>query len=181
MSVKKETLISNPNPFFIETGTYKGFTTRVATNSGFDKVFTIELQDYLYEESVENLTDLITLGKVEVYKGDSAKVLPTILNKINDKTTILLDAHIDDGNFISGETPNIRKCPLYEELTAIKEHKIKEHTIIIDDVRILGKIGWGNEVVIDKIIDMIKSINNSYKITYEDGDEKNDVLIAKIK
>jgi hypothetical protein len=149
---------------------------------GFNKVHTIELQDYLYVESCNNLKDLIDNNTVEIHKGDSGVILPKILKGIDKPCTILLDAHIDGGNYKNGVTPNIRKCPLYDELNSIRNHHIKNHTILIDDVRILGKIThpWGKEVMIDKIIRMLKDINEDYIITYDDGIEKNDVLIAKI-
>jgi hypothetical protein len=181
MSIERKTLENNKNNnIFIETGTYKGETTRAASDVGFKEVHTIELQDRLYEESRENLSDLIDINKVFLHKGDSRIILGEILSKINETTTILLDAHIDGGNYIPGVTPEIRKCPLYEELNCIKNHSIKNHTIIIDDVRILGKIGWGTEVLLDVIISMIMEINKDYKISFDNGEIENDVLIAKI-
>ena len=180
MSVRKETLEENINQSLIETGTYLGSTTKLCSDMGFDKVYSIELQDRLYEKSNNNLKEYINSGKIELYKGDSGVLLGEILNKIEHRTTILLDAHIDGGNFVRGVTPNIHKCPLYKELESIKNHQIKDHTIIIDDVRILGEIGWGLEVVLDKIIEIVKSINPKYNITYADGETKNDVLIAKL-
>lgn len=180
MSVQKETLEKYINRSLIETGTYLGLTTKLCSNIGFDKVYSIELQERLYEKSKKNLKDCIDNNKIELYKGDSGILLGEILNKIDHKTTILLDAHIDGGNFIPGVTPNIHKCPLYKELQSIKNHQIKDHTIIIDDVRILGTVGWGLEVVLDKIIELLKDINPNYNISYEDGETKNDVLIAKL-
>lgn len=180
MSIKKETLKNNINYYFIETGTYKGETTRCAFDNGFQEVHTIELQDRLYEDSKNNLADIIKTDKVFLHKGDSGVVLGEILSKIDKKTTILLDAHIDGGNYIEGITPDIRRCPLYDELTCIKNHSIKDHTIIVDDVRILGQIGWGTEVVLDAIISMIMEINKDYKISFDEGEIQNDVLIAKI-
>lgn len=180
MSVKIETLENNMNQVFIETGTYKGETTSKAVDIGFNKVYTIELQDRLFEESKNNLKDKIEKGKIEIIKGDSSEVLPEILKKVDVSSTILLDAHIDGGNFINGITPNIKWCPLYNELKAIKEHHINTHTILVDDVRILGNIGWGKEVVLDEIINIIKDINPNYIISYDDGEVKNDVLVAKL-
>jgi len=180
MSITKKTLEENINKIFIETGTYKGHTSRLASEFGYNKVYTIELQERLYNESLVNLDDLIKSNKVEALLGDSANILPDIFKNINEEATILLDAHIDGGNFISGTTPNIRQCPLYDELNIIKNHHINTHTIIVDDVRILGEVGWGKEVVLDKIIEMIKTINKDYHIYYDDGEIPNDVLIAKI-
>lgn len=180
MSVKLETIKNNMSPYMIETGTYEGNTTKKCIQLGFEKIFTIELQSRLYETSILNLKEYIDNGKVEALLGDSSEKLPKILTRLDRQCTILLDAHIDGGNYISGITPEIHRCPLYNELIAIKEHKINTHIIIIDDVRILGKEGWGTEVVLDKIIELIKSINPDYTITFDDGECENDVLIAKI-
>lgn len=180
MSIKKETLVNNINYFFIETGTYKGETTRAAFDVGFKEIHTIELQNQLYNESKNNLCDLIHTNRVFLHKGDSGVILEKILSRVNKKSTILLDAHIDGGNYVEGVTPRIRTCPLYDELNCIKNHHIRNHTIIIDDLRILGRVGWGTEVALDMIMSMIMDINKNYKILYDDGETINDVLIAKI-
>lgn len=69
MSIERKTFKNNN--IFIETGTYKGEITRAASDVGFNEVHTIELQDRLYEESRENLSDLIDINKVFLHKGDS--------------------------------------------------------------------------------------------------------------
>jgi len=164
----------------IETGTYEGRTTKGAVDIGFQKVYTIELQDRLYEEVTKKLDSYIKNGSVEIYKGDSREVLPKILQKIKEPSTILLDAHLDEGNYISGVSAEMEKCPLYDELEAIKNHPIKSHIILIDDVRIIGKIGWGKEVLLDILIKKIKEINENYNITYDTGAIESDILVAKI-
>jgi len=181
MSVNSKVLRKYKKNILIETGTYMGMTTKVAIEElGYDKVYTIELQDYLYQISLGNLSHLITENKVVVIKGNSNEKLGEILSEINEPVTILLDAHIDGGNFVPNVTPDVNWCPLYEELEIIKNHHIKTHTILVDDVRIIGKIGWGSNVFIERIINMIKEVNPEYQITYEEGETPEDVLVANI-
>jgi len=181
MSVNKEVLRKYKKNILIETGTYMGMTTKGAIEElGYEKVYTIELQDYLYQISLGNLSHLITENKVVAIKGNSNEKLGEILAEINEPVTILLDAHIDGGNFVPNVTPDVNWCPLYEELEIIKNHHIKTHTILVDDVRIIGKIGWGSNVFIERIINMIKEINPGYQITYEEGETPEDVLVANI-
>jgi predicted O-methyltransferase YrrM len=50
MSVDKEVLRKYKKNILIETGTYMGMTTKYAVEEiGDQKVYTIELQDYLYK------------------------------------------------------------------------------------------------------------------------------------
>lgn len=182
MSVNKEVLRKYKKSILIETGTYMGMTTKNAIEEiGYDKVYTIELQDYLYKISCNNLVHLINENKVVAVKGNSNEKLREILSEINEPVTILLDAHIDGGNYVPGVTPdNVNWCPLYDELEIIKNHHIKNHTILVDDVRIIGKIGWGSNVFLERIINMIKDINPEYQISYEEGETPEDVLVANI-
>ncbi len=181
MTVSRKVLERHRKNVLIETGTYKGTTTKLAVEElGYDKVHTIELQEYLFNESKNNLKDLIDLGKVFIYNGNSNVKIKEVLDLIDEPVTILLDAHIDGGNFIPNVTPNVSWCPLYEELLHIKNHKINNHTILIDDVRIIGKIGWGSGVILDKLVEILMEINPNYVITYEEGETPNDVLVARV-
>ena len=83
MSIKSVTLKRNLNNILIETGTFLGETTRKSIELGYKKVYTIELQERLYESSKKNLKDLIDADKVEIIKGDSALVLENIMKKID--------------------------------------------------------------------------------------------------
>jgi hypothetical protein len=187
MSIKSVTLKRNLNNILIETGTFLGETTRKSIELGYKKVYTIELQERLYESSKKNLKDLIDADKVEIIKGDSALVLENIMKKIDEPITILLDAHIDLGNYVPNVSPTdyppdnpVDWCPLYKELEVIKNHHIKNHTIMIDDVRIIGVDGWGESLVLEKIKEQLLSINSDYKISFEEGENPEDVLVVKV-
>jgi hypothetical protein len=165
------------NDVFIETGTYYGETAKIATTLGFKKVITIELQEHLQKIAKQTCNGL----NIDFYLGDSPRILNDILPKIDSKITFWLDAHIDNCNIIENITPNIRKCPLIEELEIIKTSSRNDHVIIIDDIRLFGANGyWGEKINLKNIIDMIKNINDEYTITTIDGYIENDIIVAQI-
>lgn len=173
-------LIEYKSDIFFETGTYKGATARMASDMGFKKVITVELQKYLYDEA-KLLSN--NYKNIEFYLGDSPSIIDKTLSNLDEKETITfwLDAHIDPGNYIHGETPEIRKCPLYEELESIKLLKRNDHTILVDDIRAFTKNnGWGHDLIVSELIEKIKEINPNYKISFIDGEIENDILVANI-
>jgi hypothetical protein len=114
----------NPQ-IFIETGTYKGEMID-AMKGEFKKLYSIELSDALYEEAK------IKFAKeknVELLHGDSGKILPRILETIDEPALFWLDAHYSDGITARGEVDT----PIEKELKTIFSHKIKNHIIVIDD------------------------------------------------
>ena len=160
------------NPIFVETGTYKGHGIAAALASGFPKIYSIEVSQEFYDQSVQRFKSEIAQGTVEIILGDSLSCLTKVINTIDCKITFWLDAHETLG--YQGE----KSCPLYEELEAISNHPLKTHTILIDDLRLLSQEGWGKLVIKDNIIDKIKQINSNYSLIYEDGKIENDVLVA---
>jgi len=71
---------------------------------------------------------------------------------------------------------------LFEELGFIKNHPIKNHLILIDDMRWLGGGLWGVGVQKEQIIERIKEINSEYKISYTNGHPSfiDDIMVAQI-
>lgn len=161
---------------FFETGTFHGETARIASDLGFKKVITIELQKYLYDLAKDKSKNY---KNIDFYIGDSPNIMREILPKIEGKITFWLDAHIDGGNK-NNQTPKIRSCPLYEEIEIISNLKRKDHTILIDDLRIIGKQGWGKSTNLDILKQKIVQINKEYKFLFEDGIVEKDILVAKI-
>jgi len=107
--------------------------------------------------------------------GDSEFILEDIISKINEPITFWLDGHFSGWDTVQGE----RNSPLMQELEIIKNHKIKTHTILIDDLR-----AWVKPVVdfdVNDITIKLKEINPSYIISYEDGHVDNDVMVVHIK
>ena len=164
------------NPVFIETGTGGGDGILAALKCGFKKVISIEVDESLYQlcRGKFKLND-----KVTVYLGDSIDVLPKILKGIDKRCTFWLDGHY------SGEGTGYGKeyVPLMEELKIIAQHHIKNHTLLLDDMRLLRThtAEWKDlKYSIEDVEKMIYSINPNYKITYAFGVVPNDILIAQV-
>ena len=111
---------------FIESGTYMGETCREAQKY-FEKVFTIEKSEQMYEQAKINLADSCLIF---LLKGDTRDHLgPLLVN--NDNILFWLDAHWSGGQTY-GESD---ECPLLEELGIIFTNK-KHCAILIDDARL---------------------------------------------
>lgn len=173
MPTQKNLFIKYLNPYFIETGSYLGDGITEAIRAGFEHIKSIELSDKYYDLCVNKFKNN---KNVEIIKGDSFKVLPSVIKKINKNITFWLDGHHSCGDTALGE----HWAPLMQELDAIKEHPIKTHTIIIDDMRCWQEPNPVHGFYKDDIFEKLKEINPDYKLTYENGFEKDDILVAHI-
>lgn len=168
-----EVFAKYPNKYFIESGSFTGNGILNAMEAGFEKIYSIELSPYYYQLCRDQFAQF---PNVVLFEGDSGKVLPTILEQIDAPATFWLDGHYS--NFVNtakGDT----LCPILAELESIRNHSIKTHTILIDDVRLFGTVHF-DYVTIKEVIKKIKAINPNYIITYEMGAFPNDVLVAYI-
>jgi hypothetical protein len=161
------------NPYFVETGTSYGFGLQVALQLPFEKYFSIELNSELQKLNENKFINEINTSKVTLIVGDSLLKLKELIPLLDKRTTFWLDAHVDDG------PKGIKLCPIMEELEAIKSSNIKNHTIMIDDMRCFG-YNWG--VGLDKkmLIQKIQEINSNYNFAFVQGNIPEDVLVAYI-
>jgi len=174
-TLQKPVLEKYVNHTFVETGTYLGDSVQLALECGFEKIISIEIEPALHEGCVYMFGEEIAEGSVELILGDSLKEMKNIVSRLTERTTFWLDGHWDFG------TQGVKVCPLYEELEAIAESPIKNHTILIDDMRMLGWGNWGEGITKETIIEKIKAINPEYKIAFEDTHcAPNDILVATI-
>jgi hypothetical protein len=72
-----------------------------------------------------------------VHEGDSAAVLPRILDSLDQPTLFWLDAHP-----CSDRSVRDAPVPLLAELAAIAGHRVEGHVILIDDMRLMGRAGY---------------------------------------
>lgn len=164
---------------YIETGTYLGYGIQGVLNN-YENIHSIELSEKWYQHNVEQFKNNTN---VKMYLGDSKKILPELLNNINEPVTIYLDAHYSGGPTAFGE----EEVPLLFELEILKNRKYDD-IIIIDDCRLLGKTGicgcgpdhpvyptmtydWTN-ITYDKIISLMKEgyfLLKNDNGTYTDG------------
>lgn len=167
----------NLHNIFIETGTYKGGSVELALECEFQKIYTIDISTQYKSECEIKFENQIKNKRVELLFGDTVEILPNIIKQINESSLFWLDAHFDAHGNIRGKYD----CPIIHELDIIKTSNINTHTIMIDDLRIFkNQTDWGVGIYIESIIEKLKEINSSYQFYYEDGWEKNDILIAKI-
>jgi hypothetical protein len=171
----KEQLSEYISPVFFETGTYLGETCITACDLGFERVITIELFKEQQDKAMKNCYGY----DIEFHLGKSVNIMESILPNINSRITFWLDAHISSNQNPMGTDEN----PLMQELDIIKNFsKRNDNIILIDDLRILGKHGWGIGTSIEEVVSKIMEINSLYEINYLDGlGSENDILVAKIK
>ena len=124
---------------FIETGTFRGKTARVAAGLDiFDEIHTIELSPKFHREVLRLLSPL----GVRCCLGDSAKVLPRILARYRNQPIIAyLDAHWFWRPENHAQIPAECPFPLWAELEAIR-HRATADCVIVDDVQLFGKDKW---------------------------------------
>lgn len=162
-----------PNKYFIETGTFRGFGIGRALYSGlFEEFYSIELAPYYYEYCKNLYADF---KNVKIFLGDSREVLPQILASIEKPATFWLDGHYSSEDTAKGLTNN----PILEELECIKNHFIKNHTIMIDDAKLFGKAEF-DFIEIDDLKKKIWEINPNYKISLYSRKEPDDMLLAVV-
>jgi hypothetical protein len=166
----------NEIEIFIETGTFRGGTTRWAAKH-FKFVYTIERSKTLYNLYNKELS---LIPGVKPLYGDSRDVLPQILKEIgNQKCVFWLDGHWSGGE-TAGEDD---ECPLMDELKIISGRD--NDIILIDDARLFlsapppfhNPAAWptiseiiyafsasGNKPFVQVIDDVIFSIPDSEKL-----------------
>jgi predicted O-methyltransferase YrrM len=135
---------------FIETGTLEGQSIK-NMEPYFDTLYTIEISEKYFQLAKQNYFG----NKINFLLGDSTYVLPDLVKKIKSPTIFFLDGHYSSGNTGKGE----KDVPLLEELQSINDLFTMEAIIIIDDVRLFGKIAPEDFTLIT--IENIRKILNS--------------------
>jgi len=169
MSAKKDLFAKYPNNYFIETGTCLGEGVYLALKAKFRNIISIELSEELYNICVKEFK---YYPNVILYHGDSTELIWDIIKDINEPITFWLDAHycgeVGYKDLISSHNNKIL-TPLHEEIKIIEKHHVKNHTIIIDDVR---------SFINADVISSLYRINKNYCVSFTDGTHRNDILIA---
>jgi hypothetical protein len=171
---------------FFETGLWdprENVASKQALLCEFEKVFCIEIREDFVELGKNEFKDHIITGKYNLYLDDSVNMKKYLMtDDFKNKTMFFLDAHVDNANIHNYS----KKCPLLEELEAIKSIERKDNIILIDDLTIIknsspwGETSYGNINFLEEIKKIILTINNEYKFDVLDGNIKDDVLIAYI-
>jgi hypothetical protein len=172
---------------YFETGLWdprREVSCRQALSCGFEKVYSMEIEKKWVDLGKEEFKDYIEKGVFSLYHDDSTNMKNYIMTEnFNNKTMFFLDAHIDAHNVANYK----KKCPLFEELEAIKMSKRNDNVILVDDLRIIktafpwGESSYGNIDFLQQIKEFILTINKDYIFSTLDGHIKDDVLMAHIK
>lgn len=173
MPTKGNPFLNFPNKVFIETGSHMGDGVQKALEANFEQIISIEIAD-IYFNHCKN--KFFIYDHVEIVQGDSFKVLPSILEKIDHPITFWLDGHHSCGNTGIGEY----WAPLIQELEAISKHHVKTHTILIDDMRCWKDPNPNHGFITEDILKMIHHINPDYNISYIDGCQADDIMVAQV-
>ena len=176
MTLTREVLEKYKQDVFIETGTWDGRTVQMALDSGYSEVISIETDLSLYNQAVSRFEGN---DAVKLIYGDSLQFLPWILQSLDKVPQFWLDAHVQE-NYAYGTV----KVPILHELDKIAESVnpvVRAGTIMIDDMRCVGKAyGWEN-ITFDMIISRLLRINPAYTIVREDSKAaKDDILVAYV-
>lgn len=152
---------------FVETGTHMGYSVARALAIGYKRIYSMEIDVERYHYCLDKFTKD---ENVFLFYGDSLTQLPNILACINTKCTFWLDAHMSN---IS------RNCPTLEELKIISNHNIKDHTILIDDMRDFGTPNHEGITIADLQKEILK-INFNYRFRFESTSIPNNVMVCEI-
>ncbi len=165
----------NQNRVFVETGTFGGSGVRLALEAGFEEVHSCDIDQTSVREAKKQFTKD---KRVHIYHKDSSYQLRDIIETIHEPITFWLDAH---NGFPDPEAVDVKNTPLMEELEQIKEHPIKSHIILIDDLHCCETLLF-DYLTLDDIIEKVLEVNPDYIITYVDGGNEgeysNNVLVA---
>jgi len=117
----------------VETGTFKGDTVE-AMRREFRKVYSIELAEKFHQEAQRRFAGV---ANVELHQGDSGKVMPRIVAKLDAPTLFWLDGHYSGGDTAQGDL----NCPVWGELEAIFGGMTQPFVVLIDDARCFRNVG----------------------------------------
>ncbi len=181
-SIRKQHNCSN----YFETGLWDprdNVSSKQALSCGFDKVYCIEIRKDWVDLGNDIFKEYIMKGKYNLYLDDSTNMKKYITNdNFSNKTMFFLDAHVDNNNIHNYK----KRCPLFDELDAIKSIARKDNVILIDDLRILkndfpwDETSYGKINFLQQIKENILTINKDYKFATLNGYVNDDVLIAYV-
>lgn len=189
-----------PNKYFIETGTFQGETLDMILELGLwqdirscdiDTNRTFEYAQKFIPEVIRNDNGGYALsGKfpihndektlsLKLFNGSTEQVLWSMIKDCNAPATIWLDAH-----YSGMDTPRSdQNCPLIDELRIIRDHYIKDHTIMIDDIRCcdtdLFQSSYG-KITKEMLIKELLAINPNYEISLYNSWEPADIMVARV-
>lgn len=146
---------------FVETGTNVGHGVQLALDCGFGEVHSIESVPDFYVRSRQRFA---SDARVHLHLGHSPDELGRLLTR---RAVVYLDAH------------SVARNPLLEELRVISESPIKNHVVLIDDVRMFDTVDW-HRIKKMQALELLYAINPGFQVSYEDTNHAPaDLLVAE--
>ncbi|MGA7463000.1 MAG: rRNA adenine N-6-methyltransferase family protein [Candidatus Korobacteraceae bacterium] len=147
--VKQRTVLEYAQAFdlktLIETGTYYGEMVAAVVDR-FRKIYSIELDPELAKRAQQRFR---RYSRVEIIQGDSQIVVPSLLQRLNERCLFWLDAGYCGWG---GGTGNPNR--LGSEFSAILSDKITDHVILMDDAD--GINGEGGSPTLPELIALVE-------------------------
>lgn len=138
----------------VETGTYMGDMV-AAQIPHFEKIISIELGVDLHKQAQQRFKNQ---DQVLLLQGDSGKVMPQVMDQIDETALFWLDGHYSAGKTAKGD----KECPIFEEVDAIFDCAEHPHILLVDDARCF--VGKGDYPTIDELTQYIHHKNKKYKV-----------------
>lgn len=139
---------------FIETGTHLGDTLAYIAQQKSVHATSIELDETYYRAAKQRF---IGYSNVTMLQGDSGKLLPELVYRLQTPALFWLDGHYSGGDTGKGELDT----PVSVELDAILGLPVKGHVILIDDARCFD--GTQDYPHLDRLLETVRR-NNTYHI-----------------
>ena len=159
------------NDNFIETGSYLGDGIRLAIESGFENIISIELSENYFNKCKETFKNH---QNVNLILGDSYYKLSSILKNNNLRYTYWLDGHYSGGDTANG----VLEFPIMKELEVILNRNISGEIIYIDDMRILRD--YSKEININSIKNIVEKYKTGCNIHFEPSDlDDEDIMVIE--
>lgn len=146
---------------FIETGTYIGDTTAVASEV-FDQVYTVDIYEPIYNNAKIRFAQK---SNVHLYLGDTCDMLQGIIKDSLSRRLYWLDAHSSGGG--TGGVPGF--SPILSELKQIFECEDDDFVILIDDLRGMCHCDSRTNLPLREIISCINEEDSNLRF-YSIGD-----------
>ena len=120
---------------FIETGTFTGEMV-AAMRPHFRRIVSMELSPDIHRAAVRRFAGD---PGIELLAGDSALLLPRVIERLRDPALFWLDGHFMGVGTARGEEDS----PVKTELRALLSHPVRGHVVLIDDARLFsGRDGY---------------------------------------
>jgi len=129
----------------VETGTFHGDMVGACSRE-FTRIISIELDRSLYEGARERFA---SNPHIEIHWGDSAALLPKLIESLSEPALFWLDGHYSAGITAKGAL----LTPIMGELSAICDMRGEGNVVLIDDARCF--IGEDDYPTVDEVKEFV--------------------------